>query len=211
MKIVGDKEEVYRGLAKHTAGGLTKKDLKVNKQGKVVSARKSAVAKKQDNLGLKGSGMRKKRVAGKGSGIFSGILSSMGLGVPASRGGKRARPRKQRGKGMLGDLIDREMAGVSRLTGLMDPAKVVAAMGKGIPVSRGGKRKVRKSKGKGSSLFGMSKAKSKGKGVPASRGGKRGRPRKQRGKGGFEDFVNGFTSGLSNTVNIGSKLLPFIL
>ncbi len=205
--VVGSKLQVYNGTAHKTAGGLTKSDLmKSPRTGKVISKRQYANGVKQ----AKNLGITPKR-KGKGSGIFSGILSSMGLGVPASRGGKRARPRKQRGKGMLGDLIDREMAGVSRLTGLMDPAKVVAAMGKGIPVSRGGKRKVRKSKGKGSSLFGMSKAKSKGKGVPASRGGKRGRPRKQRGKGGFEDFVNGFTSGLSNTVNIGSKLLPFIL
>lgn len=37
QKTVGKKWEVYYGIAKHTAGGLTKKDLMVNKRGKVVS------------------------------------------------------------------------------------------------------------------------------------------------------------------------------
>lgn len=37
MKTVGTKAEVYRGEAKHTAGGLKKGDLMKNKRGTVVS------------------------------------------------------------------------------------------------------------------------------------------------------------------------------
>ena len=37
MKTVGTKAEVYRGEAKHTAGGLKKQDLMKNKRGTVVS------------------------------------------------------------------------------------------------------------------------------------------------------------------------------
>ena len=51
MKNTGSKDEVWKGIAKHTAGGLTKKDLILNKKGKVVSAKKSMLAKKNNNLG----------------------------------------------------------------------------------------------------------------------------------------------------------------
>ncbi len=37
---VGDKLAVWMGEALHTKGGLTRKDLMVNKRGKVVSKRK---------------------------------------------------------------------------------------------------------------------------------------------------------------------------
>ena len=126
MKIVGDKEEVYRGLAKHTAGGLTKKDLKVNNQGKVVSARKSKIAKKQDNLGLKGSGMRRRRA--RGSGVVGSLFDAIGLGVPSSRGGRKPKKaRKAKGKG------------ISKLIGLM--SKPRKSKGKGVPRSRGGRKR----------------------------------------------------------------------
>ena len=40
MKTVGTKLEVWKGKAKHTSGGLTKKDLMKNKRGKVISIKK---------------------------------------------------------------------------------------------------------------------------------------------------------------------------
>ena len=42
---------VWRGEAKKTAGGLTKKDLMRNSRGKIVSRRKSAAASSKNNLG----------------------------------------------------------------------------------------------------------------------------------------------------------------
>ena len=45
MKTKGTKEEVYNGDAKHTAGGLTKKDLMMNNKGKVISKRQHEAGK----------------------------------------------------------------------------------------------------------------------------------------------------------------------
>ena len=60
---VGSRAQVYHGNATHTAGGLTKKDLK-KKDGEIVSKAKSkdekknpwikAVAKAKKELGIKG-------------------------------------------------------------------------------------------------------------------------------------------------------------
>lgn len=47
---VGSRAEVMHGTAKHTSGGLTKKDLKYNKYGRIVSVKKSATAKKNKTL-----------------------------------------------------------------------------------------------------------------------------------------------------------------
>jgi len=60
---VGSRAQVYHGNATHTAGGLTKKDLKM-KDGEIVSKKKAkdaktnpwikAVAKAKKELGIKG-------------------------------------------------------------------------------------------------------------------------------------------------------------
>ncbi len=42
------------GTAQHTSGGLTKKDLKMNKWGRIVSRTKSAKAKKENRLSKMG-------------------------------------------------------------------------------------------------------------------------------------------------------------
>jgi hypothetical protein len=45
LKTTGSKAEVYHGNAKHTSGGLTKKDLMKHK-GRIVSRKKHAAGKK---------------------------------------------------------------------------------------------------------------------------------------------------------------------
>ncbi len=45
-KAVGTKAEVWHGTARHTSGGLTKKDLVKTKRGRIVSRRKQAAGKK---------------------------------------------------------------------------------------------------------------------------------------------------------------------
>jgi len=45
MKTVGSKAEVFHGTAKHTSGGLKKKDLMKHK-GRIVSRKKHAAGKK---------------------------------------------------------------------------------------------------------------------------------------------------------------------
>jgi hypothetical protein len=43
---VGTKAQVYHGTAKHTSGGLTKKDLMKTKRGRIVSRKKHSLGKK---------------------------------------------------------------------------------------------------------------------------------------------------------------------
>ena len=46
VPAVGTKLKVWHGTAKHTSGGLTKKDLMKTKNGRIVSKRKHAAGKK---------------------------------------------------------------------------------------------------------------------------------------------------------------------
>ena len=46
VKAVGSKAEVFHGTAKHTSGGLHKKDLVKTKAGRIVSRRKQLAGKK---------------------------------------------------------------------------------------------------------------------------------------------------------------------
>ena len=46
MKTVGTKAMVYHGTAKHTSGGLKKKDLMKTKKGRIVSRKKHAAGKR---------------------------------------------------------------------------------------------------------------------------------------------------------------------
>jgi hypothetical protein len=45
-KTVGSKAEVFHGSAKHTSGGLTRKDLMKTKSGRIVSRKKHMAGKK---------------------------------------------------------------------------------------------------------------------------------------------------------------------
>ncbi len=45
-RAIGTRAEVMHGTAHHTSGGLTRKDLKYNKQGRIVSRRASEAGKK---------------------------------------------------------------------------------------------------------------------------------------------------------------------
>lgn len=49
-KTVGSRAEVWHGTAKHTSGGLHKKDLLKNKHGRIVSKKLHHTAKKQKRL-----------------------------------------------------------------------------------------------------------------------------------------------------------------
>ena len=50
MQRIGSRAQVMHGNAKMTGGGLKKKDLKYNKQGKIVSKKMSTMAKKEKRL-----------------------------------------------------------------------------------------------------------------------------------------------------------------
>ena len=59
MQRVGSRAQVMHGNAKMTGGGLRKKDLKYNKQGKIVSKKMSQRAKKEKRLEKAGYTTRK--------------------------------------------------------------------------------------------------------------------------------------------------------
>jgi len=46
MPAVGTKAQVWHGTARHTSGGLTRKDLMKTKKGRIVSRKKHAAGKK---------------------------------------------------------------------------------------------------------------------------------------------------------------------
>ena len=46
MRMIGTRAEVMHGTAHHTSGGLTRKDLKYNKHGRIVSRKASARGQK---------------------------------------------------------------------------------------------------------------------------------------------------------------------
>tara|TARA_Y100000816_G_scaffold289561_1_gene276259 strand:- start:6043 stop:6336 length:294 start_codon:yes stop_codon:yes gene_type:complete len=53
-KRVGSRAQVWHKTAHHTKGGLTRKHLKKNKHGRIVSKKKSEKAKKANVLGKAG-------------------------------------------------------------------------------------------------------------------------------------------------------------
>ena len=86
IKAVGKRAQVMHGTAHHTSGGLTKKDLKYNKHGKIVSRKKSA----------KGASLLK-RLTSKGyftrKGKFGFVKRSVGSKAKGTRKKKRTRKR----------------------------------------------------------------------------------------------------------------------
>jgi hypothetical protein len=56
---IGSRAQVMHGTAHHTPGGLTKGDLKMNKWGRIVSRRKSEMARKEKRLAKAGYTARK--------------------------------------------------------------------------------------------------------------------------------------------------------
>lgn len=81
MKVNGTRAEVMHGTAKKTSGGLTKKDLKYNKQGRIVSVKQSNRAKKENRL-VKAGYVTKK-------GQFGAVKSGDAKKSPAKRSAKR--------------------------------------------------------------------------------------------------------------------------
>ena len=64
VKKYGSRLEVWRGRAQRTRGELRKKDLTLNRNGKIVSKKKSIAAKKSSPLGsLLSDPIRKRKLA----------------------------------------------------------------------------------------------------------------------------------------------------
>ena len=85
--LVGSRAQVYHGTAYKTSGGLTKNDIIMNKNGRIVSKAKHNTAKKEKRLVKAGYGTKK--------GKFGFVM----IGNKGTKKGskKYGRSRKQRG------------------------------------------------------------------------------------------------------------------
>ena len=103
IPAVGTKAQVYHGTARHTSGGLTRKNLMKTKKGRIVSRKKHAAGKKAIKrlfaLGYKPKkgtfkAMRKSMVDGrkKKRGTRKRGGANMAAGVPAQMSGSGLAP-----------------------------------------------------------------------------------------------------------------------
>ena len=142
---IGSKLQVWNGTATRTAGGLTKSDLMQSpRTGKIISkAQYSNGVRQAKNLGItpkrRGAGlgrlvgMMSRPRRAKGSGVLSGLLGSIGLGL------KKRRRVKRKGAG-----IKRKKTVRRRRGGYVSLGGYVSKGGK-----RRGARRGRKMKGSG--------------------------------------------------------------
>lgn len=81
--LVGSRRQVHNGSAFKTSGGLKKKDLMLNKHGRIVSVKKHQTAKKEKRL------------------VKAGYLTKKGkFGFIRKTSSKRSKsPKKRKGKG----------------------------------------------------------------------------------------------------------------
>ena len=94
MLRIGTRAQVMHGNAKMTGGGLRKKDLKYNKQGKIVSKKMSSIAKKEKRLQKAGWTTKKGQFGainikgGKGVGVFYYKIDGSIIGYESNIGVK---------------------------------------------------------------------------------------------------------------------------
>lgn len=95
MPAVGSRAQVMNGTANHTKGGLTKKHLKYNKHGKIVSKKASMKAKKNNRLAKagfipkkgvfklfkKGDGKKSRKMRGGMSALSPSAYTGEGVGT----------------------------------------------------------------------------------------------------------------------------------
>jgi hypothetical protein len=99
---IGSRAQVYHGTAKHTSGGLEKKDLFQTSSGHIVSRKKHFSNKNSNNLTRNGYRMTLK---GEGFG-FHKIGESLKKMRRGRKGkSRRGKSRKMRGGVMYGDTI----------------------------------------------------------------------------------------------------------
>lgn len=127
MPAIGSRAQVMNGTAHHTPGGLTKKHLKYNKHGRIVSRKASMKAKKNNRLAKagfipkkgefklfkKGDGKKSKKMRG-GTGHFEmpeNYPLSQALG--ASGGSRRRRMRGGKGLALSPSSYDGQGVGTS--------------------------------------------------------------------------------------------------
>lgn len=113
IPTVGTKLLVYRGLAKHTSGGLTKKDLMRTKKGRIVSY-------KQHKSGLKAIRRLYKLGYKPKKGTFKAMRKSTAVGHRHKKGTKKGTKKRGGAAGTIEMYAD--------LSGNAVPASKMATM-----------------------------------------------------------------------------------
>ena len=85
--LVGSRAQVHHGTAYKTSGGLTMGDLVKNKNGRIVSRKVQATAKKQKHLAKAGWTAKK--------GKFGAVKMPLGKGKSATPNRKRKSPKRK--------------------------------------------------------------------------------------------------------------------
>lgn len=105
LRKIGTRAEVWHGTAKHTSGGLERKDLFKNKHGRIVSKKKHNTAKRERRLVKAGYGTKKGKfgfvkIGSKRGGTASHPTSGAGIAhnasVASKSGGRRSRRHSRR-------------------------------------------------------------------------------------------------------------------
>ena len=91
MKSRGTRAQVMNGSARQTPGGLTKKDLKYNKNGRIVSKKQSARAKRENRLVKAGYVTEKGKFGAK----FVGDKSPKKSPKKSKKSSKKKSPKKK--------------------------------------------------------------------------------------------------------------------
>ena len=129
-QLIGSRRQVFNGTAKKTGygkSGLTKKHLKMNKHGHIVSIKKSKASRKNKNLG--------KFLQKRGSKTFGPVLSKK-----AKRKGKKMGG----GKGHEdGEEVEHHEDGEEGEHHVEEPKEVTLKDGPEVPMM-GGKKKSKK-------------------------------------------------------------------
>jgi hypothetical protein len=131
-KTTGTRAEVWHGTAKHTSGGLEKKDLLKNKHGRIVSKRKHNSEKKSKRLIKAGYGTKKGKfgfvLLGNAKGRKKGSKKG---GVILGRAGGRSRRKYRGGNGIGFALSPTEVSGMRGTTASNPSTGVQFAAGMG--------------------------------------------------------------------------------
>ena len=111
MNNVGSRAQVMHGNAKKTSGGLTKSQLKYNKQGKIVSKKASALAKKNNRL------------------VKAGYITQKGKFGVSMKGGEKKNEfsvKIKGNKGFMGDMWTRSTLIIDDIQVLIDDNNILS-------------------------------------------------------------------------------------
>ena len=114
IKTIGTRAQVWHGTAKRTPGGLTKKDLMKNRQGRIVSMAKHNSAKKEMRLLKYGYGTKKGHFGFVKMGSKSRKMGSKSRKMRGGSGNSPLTPSDVGGSYMIPDVVPQSFSPLDR-------------------------------------------------------------------------------------------------